>query len=96
MALLRGEDRDTWTRIEIVQRPVHRIVRRERGERLGECVAARVGVELDALQEQPGFGIGVLIGFEDVAARVRDERADARDDARPVGALEQQRGTHEN
>ena len=79
---------------EIVHAPVHREAfgdGRERGRELG---ARRVDVELDALQEQPGRGVGVLVGLDDVAARLGDERADRGDDAGLVGALEQEHGAH--
>ena len=68
---------------EIVQRPVHGEPLRDRREPGRERRRSDVvDVELDALQEQPGRGVGVLVGLDDVAARVGHERADRGDDAR--------------
>ena len=53
-----------------------------------------VDVELDALQEQAGGGVGMLIGLDDVAAGGRDERADRGHDPGPVRALEEEHGAH--
>src|SRR5205085_379864 len=78
----------------VVHRPVHREPLGEWRERVGDAGQLGVHVELDALQEQAGFGVGVLIGLDDVAAPLRDEGADTGDDARLVGALQEERGTH--
>src|SRR5437660_366902 len=59
-----------------------------------ERLERRVGIELDALEEQAGRGVGVLVGFDDVAALVRNERPDGRDDARSIGALQEECGAH--
>ena len=66
----------------------------DRQERRSEVVAGRVDVELDALQEEPGGGVGMLIGLDDVAARAGDERTDRGDDSGLVRALEQEHGAH--
>ena len=95
--LTRREERDARPSCAVVELPVHRELRREGRERVAQLVhllLLRVDVELDALQEQVGDGIGVLIGFDDVAAAGRDERTDLRDDARSVGTREQQDGSH--
>ena len=94
MALLRRKHADTRSGAEVVHRPFHREGVGDGREVGSKCVASGVDFELDALQEQLRRGVGVLVGFDDVAARVGDERADARDDAGPVGALEQEHRTH--
>ena len=53
-----------------------------------------VDVELDALQEQAGRRVGVLVGLHHVAARVGDERADRGDDPGSIGALQEENGPH--
>jgi hypothetical protein len=59
---------------------VHRPFHRERvgdGRKVGsERIVGRVDLELDALEKQLRRGVGVLVGFDDVAAGVGDERAD--------------------
>src|SRR5437879_2295548 len=88
VTLPRREQRDTRAVAAVVNFPSHFESFRDRRERGGEVVAGRVDVELDALQEEPGGGVGVLIGFDDVAAGAGDERADRGDDAGLVRALE--------
>jgi Predicted membrane protein (DUF2207) len=94
MALAGREERDPRPFRQVVHVPLHVVAPRDRGERVGKFVPRAVNVELDPLQEQLRARVGVLIGFHDVAACVRNEGPDARDDSRPVGALEQQRSAH--
>jgi hypothetical protein len=79
-----------------VQRPVHRELLGDGCERRGQLVARVRDVELDSLEKKPRFGVRVLVRFHDVAASFGHERADARDDARAVGAPEKERGSHES
>ena len=83
VALARDEQRDARPRAEVVHVPLHREALGDRRERRARARRElRVDVELDALEEQAGGRVGVLVGFDDVAARVGDERADGGDDAR--------------
>ncbi len=79
--------------VEIVHAPLHVEPRGDRRERRAQVGDADLGVELDALEEQPGRGIGVLVRLDDVAARLRDERADRGDDPGSVRALEEKDGS---
>ena len=96
VALARREHRDARAAsprscsVPVHREPLARSARTPRAERR----RARVDVELDALQEQAGGRVGVLVGLDDVAAGVGDERADRGDDARPVGALQEEHGAH--
>ena len=80
---------------EVVDLPIHCEARRDRFE-----IAAKIGepvfdVELDALQEEPRRGVGMLIGLDDVARGVGNEPADGRDDARAILAAQQEGGSHD-
>src|SRR5439155_21623129 len=88
--LARREERDPWPLAEIVDVPSHVESLGDPCERGGEVAAGRVDVELDALQEEPGRGVGVLVGFDDVPAGAGHERTDRGDDAGLVRALEKE------
>ena len=94
VALARREQRHAWPRCQIVQRPLHRELLREWLEPAPERLERRVDVELDPLEEEVGGRIGVLVGLHDVAAEVGHVGADRRDDARPIGALQEKGGPH--
>ena len=93
MRLPRGEDRDLGPLVGEAHRDVHPETLRHRVERGGEVVtphAALVHVELDPLEEDAGLVIGVLLGVQDVAARIEDELRDPVDEARLVATGDQQ------
>ncbi len=50
-----------------------------------------VEVEADALEELPGFGVGVLIRVQDVGAVAVQDLGEGGHQAAPVGAGDQQR-----
>ena len=95
-----GVDASTATRgrvAEVVHAPSPSRSARRSGANAGrEARATRSASTSNSTRwrKRPAVGVGVLVGLDDVAARVGDERADARDDAGPVGALEQEHGAH--
>jgi hypothetical protein len=68
VALAPREQRDARPRPEVVHVPAHAEALGQRFERLREIRARRVDIELDALEEESRGRIGVLVGFDDVAA----------------------------
>ena len=91
----RDEDRDALAARGVAQPPGHAQAPghlRDRGLEARAVGAQLGGVEVDALEEDPRDGVGVLVGVEDVGAVPVEELGERRDDAALVGAGDQQRG----
>ena len=77
------------------QLPVHLELFGDGREVVGEVVQRNIEVswiELDAHEEEVGFGVAVLVGVQDVAVVAEDEIGDGRDQAFAVGTGQQQDG----
>ena len=95
MRRLAGEHRHAraTVRVRQIERQLERL--RERGHPRGypfAIEAKRFQVPAQAHEEQPGLGLGVLIGIEDVSAVAENEIGEGRHQSRSVAAADEQGG----
>ena len=92
---LRDEDGDARHLVGEAQAPRHAEALGDRRECRGDIAAGdgeAVQLELDALEEDALFEVGVLVGVDDVAVVPVEEVGDGGDQALLVAAGDQQRG----